>query len=204
MGAQIFSTISLIIDPEDISIFSPLLQQGFKVPAKLGCSIKSMLCDQFGVTPAYLSQRIKTLFLNGKPVDDPESILITDNAVLALSAAMPGLVGATFRSGGALSIFRSSITHRNEKQRTCLPEKGMVTLKFFNLLISEMGPGFLENGIWVKNGLLKDLIEEQEGNQHLVFNSVIIDEREIRPDELRFLGWHNSPKLIRLKVQIKR
>jgi len=72
------------------------------ISATVGCSIKNLLCNQFDITPEYLSDRISTIFLNGKPVDDVESAIIKDNSILALSGAMPGLVGATFRKGGGV------------------------------------------------------------------------------------------------------
>ncbi|MGM0655482.1 MAG: hypothetical protein ACQETR_09225 [Thermodesulfobacteriota bacterium] len=202
MSKQKHSTISFRVDNDSACVFSSILQQGFMFPAFVGCSIKSLLCHQFGVTPEYLSGRIKTIFLNGKPVDDVETTIITDGAVLALSAAMPGLVGATFRTGGALSVFRSSITHRNETGKSKVSAEGMVTLKLFNLLVSEMGPDFLEKGIWVKSGILKNFIEEKKTAWQAAFKSVIIDGQKIKPDELRFLNWNDSQKLVFVTVQI--
>lgn len=201
MSKQNVPTISFRIDKDNTSIFSPILQQGFMLPAQVGCSFKNLLCNQFGVTPEYLSNRIQTIFLNGKPVDDVEATIITDGAIIALSAAMPGLVGATFRSGGALSIFRSSISHRNETNKSKVSAQGMVTLKLFNLLISEMGPAFLEKGIWVKCDIMKDFIEEKKINWPSVFKSVCIDGQGIEPDEINRLTWKESQKFIFIIVQ---
>jgi len=79
--------------------FFQFLQRGFRVRAQVGCTIKSMLCRQFGLDPVYVEERIKTVFMDGKAVDDMDSAVIKDSSTLALSAAMPGLVGATFRRG---------------------------------------------------------------------------------------------------------
>jgi len=87
--------LSLTLEPDKIHGFFPLLRQGFMVRARVGCSIKTMLCEQFGVSPEYMEDRIKTIFLDGKTVDDVDSAIIKDGSTLALSAAMPGLVGAT-------------------------------------------------------------------------------------------------------------
>ncbi len=202
MSKQNLSTISFIIDKDNTSIFFSILQQGFTLPALVGCSLKSLLCDQFGVTPEYLSGRIKTIFFNGKPVDDVDSVIIIDGAILALSAAMPGLVGATFRSGGPLSVFRSSITHRGKDKKFKIPKKGMVIIKLFNLLVSEMGPSLLERGIWVESDIMKNFIEEKETNGQTIFKSIIIDGRKTGLDELSLLTWNDSQKLIHVTVQI--
>ncbi len=162
MSKQNVPTISFRIDKDNTSIFSPILQQGFMLPAQVGCSFKNLLCNQFGVTPEYLSNRIQTIFLNGKPVDDVEATIITDGAIIALSAAMPGLVGATFRSGGALSIFRSSISHRNETNKSKVSAQGMVTLKLFNLLIPEWVPASLEKGTGWNGDIWRVLFEEKK------------------------------------------
>ncbi|QTA81406.1 Uncharacterized protein dnl_37410 [Desulfonema limicola] len=201
MKDQTPSKILFTVDKKYLSIFFPVLQQGFKVSARFGCSLKSMLCDQFGITPEYLSDRIKTIFLNGKPVDDPETAIIYDNAVLALSAAMPGLVGATFRSQGPLSIFRSSITHRNKEEKSEIPGKGMLTLKFFNLLVPEMGPAFLERGIWLKTGIIKNLIEEKKADLDTFFKSIIINGQKTGADELTSLKWNDNMELIQVAVK---
>jgi hypothetical protein len=56
-----------------------------------------VLCDQFQVETDYLENRIKTIFLDGKPVDDEDKAVLKNGSTLALSAAMPGLVDSTFR-----------------------------------------------------------------------------------------------------------
>ncbi len=201
MSGQAPSKISFIMKKDNFFIFSPVLQRGFKITARLGCSLKSVICDQFGVAPEYLSERIKTIFLNGRPVDDVDSAIIADNAVLALSAAMPGLVGAAFRSAGPLSVFRSSITHRDEEDKPGFSAKGRITVKLFNLLVSEMGPNFLERGIWVETGILKNLIEEKEPTWATVFKSVMIDGVIIEPKKLSQIEWNESQGYIRLSVQ---
>lgn len=147
MTQSLTTKLAFVLKQGGMSAFFPLMQQGFMVKIRVGCSIREMLCDQFHVTSDYVSGRIKTIFLNGKPVDDMDTALVRDGATLALSAAMPGLVGATFRCGGPLIAFRSGITHREQGEGSA-SEQGMVCLKLFNLLVSEMGPAFLKHGIW--------------------------------------------------------
>lgn len=183
-------------------VFSPVLQQGVQVPVRLGDSLKSILRDQVGISGAYLSGRVKTIFLNGKPVDDPASAMVRDKAVIALSAAMPGLVGATFRSNSPLSVFRSGITHRPEHR----PPRdgsamGSVTLKFFNLVASEAGPGVLARGVWVDAGAMKNFIEETGANWQTVFKTIEKDGIPIKPDELPRIQWGEGGNRVHLTVQ---
>lgn len=168
-------TLSFVMDKKHRAVFYPILQQGFNVSVTVGCSLKQLICDQFGVQPGYLLNRITTIFLNGKPVDNVDSARIDDGSVLALSAAMPGLVGATFRTGGALSGFRSSITHHTDTKKIDTPSKGMITLKLFNLLVSEMGPAFLEKGFWVENRVVCDLIESKKTEMVTLFKSISLN-----------------------------
>lgn len=110
MRTREYMSLSLKYDKAVVSSFFPLLRQGFQVEAQMGRSLKHLLCEQFKVEEEYPADRVKTIFLDGKPVDDVETAIIENGATPALSAAMPGLVGATFRRGGVLGAFRSGIT----------------------------------------------------------------------------------------------
>jgi hypothetical protein len=149
-------SLCLTLDADMIHGFSPLLQRGFMVKAQVGCSIKTMLCEQFGVSPQYVEDRIKTIFLDGKPVDDIDAAIINDGSTLALSAAMPGLAGAILRRGGYLAPLRSQIPHREGKKAFSRRE-GMVVVKLFNLLMGELGPTFLKKGIFLRQEDFKSL-----------------------------------------------
>jgi hypothetical protein len=109
--------------------------------------------------PAYLTDRINTIFLDGKPVDNVNTAIVNDGSTLALSAAMPGLVGATFRKAGCLASFRGSITYREESADEGVLNNGHMTLKLFNLLLREMGPQVLERGLWMNGDDLIRLLE---------------------------------------------
>lgn len=61
-----------------------------------------------------------------------------------------------------MSIFRSAITHENKNEAVDMHAKGMITLKLFNLLVSEMGPAFLKRGCWVTTRLLCNFIESKK------------------------------------------
>ncbi len=188
--------LSFTIRREDISLFFPLFQQGILLKIRIGVSIRSLLCGQLGMNPEYVTGRIQTVFLNGKPVDDMDQAMIQNGDTLALSAAMPGLVGATFRAGGKLAVFRNAITYQSRKKEMQDAE-GMITLKFFNLLVREMGPEFLEKGIWLRKEIAEDFFRENaQGLQHCL-RDIRKDQKEIGPEQLGWITWTADPVLIR-------
>jgi len=138
---------------------SPLFQKGFRVEIETGCTLESLLCDQWELSAEYVQQRISTLFLNGKPVDDISTATVAEGAVLALSSAMPGLVGAVMRRGGFFSSLREGITYR-EIVRDGRTRRGIVTVKLFNHLIEELGPRFLSRGLFVNHFDLENALAE--------------------------------------------
>ena len=142
--------ISLTVEASLIPAFSQLLQNGFWIKGKVGCSIKSFLCEQFGLSPEYLEKRIQTIFLNGDAVDDVEKAAVEDGATLSLSAAMPGLAGAVLRKGGYYAAMRDQISCK-EEQSSASGQAGRVLIKLFNMPLQELGPIFLEHGIWVES-----------------------------------------------------
>jgi hypothetical protein len=147
------------ISPNMLSYFFPLFQQGITVEVETGCSIKELLCGQLGIDPAYVEERISTIFLNGKPVDDCDTAVVGDGAVLALSAAMPGLVGAMLRKGGFYTAMRSAITYRTQSADS-IRAKGRIRLKLFNSIMGEAGPLILRRGIIIPNSNVIKLINE--------------------------------------------
>ena len=185
---------------DDFSAFLPLLQQGFRVSAMVGCNIQNLLCDQFGMMPAYLTDRINTIFLDSKPVDDVASAVVRDGATLALSASMPGLVGATFRKAGCLASFRGSITYQNEDDAPAVCHEGTVTLKLFNLLVSEMGPLFLKRGIWISGHELKEFINSLKSGIDVFDYRVEKEGHELNPKMLTKPEWISSDTRIFLQA----
>lgn len=155
--------LCLLIEPALFPKFFEILQGGFIVKCRVGISIKTLLCEELGLTPAYVMGRISTIFLDGKPVDDIESAIIKDGSSLALSAAMPGLVGATMRREGVYSSLRSSITYE-EKHSNYLSKEGLISLKLYNLLIDELGLLLLKRGIFVKSTELSAFLTKQPDN----------------------------------------
>ena len=151
--------LTLVVGPELMSAFYELLQRGVVIEAPIGSTIQSFLCESLGLELRYLQERIQTIFLNGKAVDDPASAVIADHAIIALSAAMPGLLGATLRKGGFYARMRGEISHADQGKVS--PHQGKVVLKLFNLLPAEIGPLILEKGVWVDGKTLKAFFEKR-------------------------------------------
>lgn len=193
--------VSLMVDTDEVEVFGVFLQQGVRISVRPGCSLKSLLCDQFNIKPDYLEARIQTVFLDGKPVDDFDSAIIKENAVLALSAAMPGLVGATFRSGGILSAFRSGISFKNRSETDDHESSGKITLKLFNLLVKELGPGFLEKGVWVEAGEFNKLIETKRSDINAVFKKIMVNNRQADIEQVTDLLEKDPDAWVFLTVQ---
>ena len=151
-------TISLAVKPDRMSLFSPLLGQGFTLKIQAGISVRDLLCRQIGVSDDYLDHRIQTIFLDGKVVDNVDTAVIRQGSALALSAALPGLAGATLRRGGAYASMRSQISHKNNTVDDS-SENGTVMLKLFNLVALELGPMFLKQGIWIDGKKLENFFQ---------------------------------------------
>lgn len=181
-----------------IAAFSPLLQQGFFIEITAG-NIQDRLCQICDMDPEKLRELIQTVFLNGKPVDDMEKVSIQNGDCLALSAAMPGLVGATMRSGGVLAGFRRTISHRPQQIRNNT-QNGVLTIKLFNLLIKEIGPRFLRQGILVELEDFRNLMLSLSEAAWNVCETAVLNDRSLRPDTLANMAWPQGRGYMHLRV----
>jgi hypothetical protein len=166
-----------------ISDFFPLMQKGFIVKAGVGCSVMKFLREEAGATEETI-EKIQSIFLDGKPVDDLDHTTIKDGSTMALSGALPGLVGATLRRGGAYSGFRSTITYTETAGR-CISGEGFVRVKLFNILMGGIGPAFLKRGVFVKSSDLRDFLTGQSGDFVQRFSQVLFNGQPIGLDSLQ-------------------
>ncbi|MBI5484721.1 MAG: hypothetical protein HY888_09705 [Deltaproteobacteria bacterium] len=147
----------LHLPSDQLNAFFPLLQSGVTVPSIVGCTLKSLLCDQFAIPADYVTDRITTVFLDNRPVDNLEQAIIQDGSRVTLSAAMPGLVGATMRRGGYYAALRRGISHAAGNV-TASGTRGTIRMKLFNLLLAELGPLVLAHGLILKRDELDELL----------------------------------------------
>jgi len=191
-------SLYLKLSSDWLAKFFYLLQTGFKLNIMVGKNVEATLTHEFGLGIDLLD-KIQTVFLDGKAVDDLESSVVKDGSILALSSAMPGLVGATLRRGSYYAAMRSHIT-AVESEEAAASKEGMVTMKLFNLLIGQLGPIFLERGIWVEKHLLQDFFAGLPHNFWANCKEARINERRMEPEAVALWKWPETDELIFLKV----
>ncbi len=190
--------LSLTLEKTLIPIFYQLLSKGFVIQAQLGCTIKELLCVQLGIRDDYLEERIQTIFLDNKTVDDVNSAVIREGAILALSAAMPGVLGATLRKGGRYAPMRRQISH-DKDMPSDLHKKGEVTIKLFNLILRELGPLFLEPGIWINGEDFYDIVARNENVFMTGCKQAIKDDNDIDREKLIEVEWKGKQVFLQIK-----
>ncbi len=191
--------VSLTIDVSLIPAFSQLLQHGFWLKGNVECSVKSFLCEQFGIATEYLEKRIQTIFLDGQPVDDVKTAILRDGATLSLSAAMPGLAGAVMRKGGFYARMRDQISYKGEIT-SCSARPGRVFVKLFNMPLQELGPLFLERGIWIDGNTLANIITARPEDFRTGCKKVLVDARELEADRLLKMDCGNGDIFLQVKT----
>jgi len=152
--------VDLVIQADEASArrLSTIFGGGVGVDATTGCSLRSTLCDQLGIANDYLDDRVQTLFLNGKAVDDVDTAVVGPGDTVALSASMPGLVGATMRKGGRYAVLRDNISlAESDACEIGLPTR--LTVKLFNLIAPELAPLLLRGGVHVDGDRLTHLMD---------------------------------------------
>ncbi|MDX9786092.1 MAG: hypothetical protein RBT11_04935 [Desulfobacterales bacterium] len=152
-------SIDLSKSPELVSCFHLLVLKGVILTTAAGITVRRLLCDQIGIEPDYLENGIQTILLDGKAVDNLDETVVHDGAVLALSAAMPGLAGAVLRTKGILRGLRREISMDNPALNH---EAGPanVTVKLFNRVLQDLGARLLCRGVTVTG---KDLLNRLTG-----------------------------------------
>lgn len=176
-------------DADPAAFFLPLLNKGVEVCITTGTTIREFLCNQIGLTPDYLENRIQTVFVDGKAVDDFADTRLRPGSVLALSGAMPGLAGATLRRGGFYGGMRGEISH-SEAAAAGACGQGRVTVKLFNLILKEAGPLFLKHGVRMDGGDFDHRLRSAPDRWMLGCRSVTVDGHPIDPATLPDMDWH--------------
>lgn len=192
--------LSLTVASDRLSLFSPLLGQGFTLKVRTGCSIRELLCRQLGVRVDYVDQRIQTIFLDGKTVDDVDTAVIRQDSTLALSAAMPGLAGATLRRGSAYAAMRRQISHQNKVIHNSVAN-GVVMLKLFNLVALELGPGFLKRGIWISGKHMENFFKKVPDYFWPGCRAAEIDGKPQKVERIGRMEWRHRQVFLKLEVK---
>lgn len=189
--------IRLAVAGEVLSSFSTLLQNGLYLNVLQGTDILSLLTTLNGFTEEYARERIQTIFLNGLPADDLEQQLFGKEAVVAISAAMPGLAGAIFRKGGAHASLRTE-TAGDLSQKDANNESIRIRLKLFNMIAAERGVDILAGGcVIMASALAKFLAYRPPLLEGIV--KITINDEDVDPSTL--IKVLQSEEMITLRIE---
>jgi len=193
------TTLNITVEEDQVSAFFPLLALGFTVKSKVGVSVQKLLCRQLGLSADYLDNRLQTIFLNGKAVDNVKTAVIRQGSALALSAAMPGRAGVTLRRGGAYATMRQKITHKKNAKNEIVKD-GSIVLKLFNLVARDIGPMFLKQGIWISGENLQDFFRKAPGHFWAGCRAAEIDGMHSEVEKLAHIDWKQKQVFLKLEI----
>ncbi len=175
-----FDQVRIELLAEDLSLFHHLLRQGLQATVHLGTSVQQVLTQDLHIPQERVDRDIQSIFLNGHPVDDLDTVISTPESVLTLSAAMPGLVGACLRRGGTYAKLRQAISWHEEPQRMEKIKLGIIKVKLFNLMVSVLGPILLSRGLWVETERLANVLDSEQGYRSVYSVQVNGEKKGIR------------------------
>ncbi len=125
-----------------------LFQRGVVVSIPGPRSVADFLAIDLAIDPDYVRRTIATVFVDSMVVDDLDRAMLHPGSTLTLSAAMPGLVGATLRRSSYYSAMRAEVSwrecHLDGRDDESAPT---IRVKLFNLIIPGVGPSILRRGI---------------------------------------------------------
>lgn len=173
--------LHLTVSQESLERFTTLFQSGILIPSHRGESIGVFLSKLPGFTADYISNRVQTIFLDGNAVDDLQTQLISDNSVLAVSAAMPGLAGAIFRRNSMHAALRAQSADSNLQSKN--KDSILVTLKLFNMIAVERGIALLERGLSIPCEAVRNFLHDRPSLFKHIYG-IVMGREIIYPDML--------------------
>ena len=174
-----------------ISRFLKLLERGFRLKIEASLSIRELLCHHLGISEEYVDNRIQTIFLDGRPVDNVDTAWVENGSRLALSAAMPGLVGATFRKGGFYASLRNTISY-TKTENSIFKGAGEIILKLFNMVAKELGPELLEKGIRIEGNAFQNFVLRNSEDLKTDCVSIHLNGEQVDIVNLLEMNWENT------------
>jgi hypothetical protein len=152
----------VLLEHDAPEYFGILLQGGFDMPVPKPCTLREFLCELVGVCGTYTEKSLQTIFLDGKAIDDLDRAVLGPSSRLALSAAMPGLVGATMRRGGYYSRMREGISQSGTSRPEVAQTKPFrLHVRLYNAVGRELAGLFLHHGVFVSADNLLRFLKSQ-------------------------------------------
>lgn len=183
--------------------FVELLQWGFLFRARDGATIREVVCDGLGVENEYLDGRVNTVFLNGRPIDNVDAAPVHQDAIVSLSASMPGFVGAAFRKGGFYAPMRAAISHIGDD---AIPSGNVcdIRIRLYNLVARELGPLLLERGVNFLVQHLRGFLDTRSEKFWSACRTIMVNNKEVSPRGLmKFLDALDPSSDVELCVRVK-
>ena len=149
--------LQLKLRPAGFRLLAPLMGAGFGVRISEPVTLDVFLRESLGCSLEYIEKELQTVLVDGRAVDRFEEVWVADGSVVALSAAMPGLVGTTLRRGGHLAAMRKEISAAGQANRPDHTSEGMVRVKLFNVVARQIGPRLMDCGVWLDGGRIADI-----------------------------------------------
>ncbi len=137
--------------PVENSELVRLMRSGIFIPVNRSCTLRHFLEDILGFPRDYVENRIQTILLNGLAADGLDASRLSAQTRLALSAAMPGLAGATLRRDGGFKNLRRDIS-LNDAGAAQAPDEEKafwVELRLFNDIAAEQAAHLFKRGFAV-------------------------------------------------------
>ncbi len=195
--------ITAVFKPDDRQFENCLLifQKGVFLPGRSDVTVHHFLRNDLNLSPEYVENRIQTIFLNGKPVDDLLNQKMAVDSTIALSGAMPGLVGAIFRRNSAYKVFRDGISSDSDTKVTKGSSPCLFRLKLFNNIIREVGTPLLKSGIFVKLNDFRQYLQMSHGISEQNLEKLYIGNEEKNLSSLGHFNGIETKQLVQLRVE---
>jgi hypothetical protein len=198
--AAAIGTLELVLAGNRLKPFFPLLERGVTVMLEGETSVKSFLCDQLGLDPEFVETYVATIFLNGQPVDKIDQATLGNGDRLALSGAMPGLVGSVMRRSGLTSSFRSGISYRERERQRQTIGRAAIRVKVFNLVLAALAEPILRHGVIIGRDEWEDLLKGVGPDFWDNCRKVKLNGQEVRPQGEAPLAWPENVSWINLSL----
>ncbi|MFC1783677.1 hypothetical protein ACFL02_08850 [Planctomycetota bacterium] len=154
--------IKLTMAPGEWRRWRPLLWQGFRLEVEVGVSIEGLLIGELGINREFVENRVRTVFLNGCPVDELSTAIVEEGSQMALGGSMPGMVGIAMQRHSPAGFVRQEITYPKAKTHR-ERKRGSITVRLFNEMAEVLGPLVLRRGIGLEAEALKALWADPSG-----------------------------------------
>jgi len=197
-----YDTILLKCSSIIMYLFMQELQKGIYIPSNEGKTIYSFITEDCGISDGYISEKIKTMLIDGGPVDDIFNTTIKDGGVCALSGAMPGIVGAMMRIGSPYAAMRESITVKPDNSSGSKKEIKF-GLKLFNTILSDKGRDFFKHGILIEKKRISELFERYGDEVYSNCREVIINGSPCEKKQITENGMKSLGEIVNLKVEFE-